>query len=155
MEKNVEKINAKELNTETKLITRDGRKARFVAYVPEHIDGYRLLVFIEGESTVGSFYDDGKFYNGVDSDKDIFLYSENNIKRKTFKYKLIGKMGSVFRFMRIGDDKCIMFRVPDDRSMPTNRYIDYIFSDEYTADEILELVNFHMINEKIVKVELV
>lgn len=42
--------------------TRDGRKARFVAFVPEASEGHRVLAIIEGEENARSFFESGYYY---------------------------------------------------------------------------------------------
>lgn len=54
------------------LVTRDGRKARFVAHVPEAIDEARVVAFIEGGSNVVSYYESGK-YDGLHRGADLFM----------------------------------------------------------------------------------
>lgn len=53
------------------LVTRDGRKARFVAHVPEAEDGHRVIVFRDGNSKATAYYDNGGSRFG--SSLDLFL----------------------------------------------------------------------------------
>lgn len=54
-----------------KLVTRDGRDAKFIAYVPETDPGGRVLVLID--KTVWGLYDNGKFRKRGASNVDLFL----------------------------------------------------------------------------------
>jgi len=57
------------------LITRDGRKARFIAHVPECNDGFRVLAFIDGNISATEFDDNGRFVTN-DDPRDLFMYEE-------------------------------------------------------------------------------
>ena len=55
-----------------KLVTRDGREAKFIAYVPEADDpDSRLLALIQGE--VYSFGDEGNYIENEECRHDLFL----------------------------------------------------------------------------------
>ena len=56
-----------------KLVTRDGREARFIAHVPEAKDGSRVVVMIVGEKNPSFYYDDGRFFNFTQCGFDIFI----------------------------------------------------------------------------------
>lgn len=55
------------------IVTRDGREAKFVAYVPEADVGHRLIVFIEGAQCVTSLYKTGTYLDPSVSDLDLFM----------------------------------------------------------------------------------
>jgi len=57
------------------LITRDGRKARFIAHVPECNDGFRVLAFIDGHMSATEFDDNGRFVTN-DDPRDLFMDEE-------------------------------------------------------------------------------
>lgn len=56
------------------LVTRDGRKARFIAHVPECRIDWRLQAYIDGDEFIRSFNENG-VYNGV-GNLDLFMASE-------------------------------------------------------------------------------
>lgn len=55
------------------LITRDGRAARFVAYVPEEPQTFRVLAHVTGERHTMHFCDNGAFLNGEANRRDLFM----------------------------------------------------------------------------------
>lgn len=54
------------------LVTRDGRKARFIAHVPESCQSARLIAMIEGSSMPCHFHENGRFINRFDDRRDLF-----------------------------------------------------------------------------------
>lgn len=58
------------------LVTRDGRKAKFVAYVPEAEEGHRLIAFVTGADTTVDYFDDGYYFNSSVNDEDLFMFEE-------------------------------------------------------------------------------
>lgn len=55
------------------LITRDGRAARFVAYVPEEPQTFRVLAHVTGERHTMHFCDNGAFLSGEENRRDLFM----------------------------------------------------------------------------------
>lgn len=55
------------------IITRDGRKAKFVAYVPEAVDGHRVIAFAEGNKSAYTFFDCGSYYKNRQAGDDLFM----------------------------------------------------------------------------------
>ena len=58
------------------LVTRDRKRARFLAHVPEADEGYRLIVYIEGSAAVTDLCDDGRVGYINDYPSDLFLADE-------------------------------------------------------------------------------
>ena len=57
------------------LITRDGRRMKFVAYVPEAKE-YKVIAFLHGRDEADKFTVDGRYYAGStsnDSCRDLFM----------------------------------------------------------------------------------
>lgn len=57
------------------LITRDGRRMKFVAYVPEAKE-YKVIAFLHGRDEADKFTVDGRYYAGLtsnDSCRDLFM----------------------------------------------------------------------------------
>lgn len=54
------------------LVTRDGRKAKFVAYVPEAED-YPVISIVEGETTCSMSRNDGGYYTHEKHPEDLFM----------------------------------------------------------------------------------
>lgn len=59
------------------IVTRDGRKARFIAHVPEAGEAYRVVVYIEDHIDVQSYYEDGRYTSEMVSEHcdDILMAS--------------------------------------------------------------------------------
>lgn len=55
------------------LVTRDGRKARFVAHVPEAHARYRVLAMIDGGSAAFAFHENGAYYSNLEYEVDLFM----------------------------------------------------------------------------------
>lgn len=56
------------------LVTRDGRKARFVAHVPEVADRTRVLAVVDDAQAVAGFYEGGNIYaDGREHSMDLFM----------------------------------------------------------------------------------
>lgn len=56
------------------LVTRDGRDAKFIAYVAECDRAYCVLCHVDGDTFVGSYTDDGKrFLDETISCADLFM----------------------------------------------------------------------------------
>jgi len=58
------------------LITRDGRKAKFIAHVPECDDLYRVLVYVEGAKQVWNFTESGTVIRSSGQPQDLFIAVE-------------------------------------------------------------------------------
>jgi hypothetical protein len=58
------------------LVTRNGKPARFVAHVPECAEGYRLIVYIEGDEGVTDLCDSGRVDDRYQYPSDVFLAQE-------------------------------------------------------------------------------
>lgn len=58
------------------LVTRNGKRARFVAHVPECAEGFRLIVMIDGEDCVTDLCDSGRVDDARDYGSDVFLADE-------------------------------------------------------------------------------
>jgi hypothetical protein len=58
-----------------KLVTRDGRLARFVAHLPECDRLYRVIVLIDGDAAATALADDGRFCAHQDK-QDLFMAPE-------------------------------------------------------------------------------
>lgn len=58
------------------LVTRNGKPARFVAHVPEADEGYRLIVYIDGDGGVTDLCDSGRVDDARDYGSDVFLADE-------------------------------------------------------------------------------
>lgn len=54
------------------IVTRDGRKAKFVAHVPEAYEAYSVIVFIEGNPATVSYSTRGT-YTKEDHECDLFM----------------------------------------------------------------------------------
>lgn len=59
------------------LITQDGKRAWFVAHVPQCGEPYRVLAFVEGDDRVSSFYENGKLLERSTHDSDLFLEAKS------------------------------------------------------------------------------
>lgn len=59
-----------------KIIRRDGVAVRFVAYVPEASEPYRVVVITPGGSTVDSYYENGSYGGQYESACDLFMVYE-------------------------------------------------------------------------------
>ena len=58
------------------LVTRNGRRARVVAHVPEADEGYRLIVYIDGDGGVTDLCDSGRVDDRYQYPSDVFLAQE-------------------------------------------------------------------------------
>ena len=58
------------------LVTRNGKPARFVAHVPECAEGYRLIVYIDGDDGVTDLCDSGRVDDRYQYPSDVFLAQE-------------------------------------------------------------------------------
>lgn len=54
------------------IVTRDGRKARFVGYVPEFSPERQIAVAIDGASGFNEYYKDGRYFSGA-GPNDLFM----------------------------------------------------------------------------------
>jgi hypothetical protein len=54
------------------LVTRDGRKARFVGYVPEALHG-PVVAYIEGETMIYEYSATGRADDGINTVGDLFM----------------------------------------------------------------------------------
>lgn len=55
------------------LVTRDGRKARLLAHVPEFEEEHRVIFAIEGEGHAMSYSESGVYVHDEASDFDLFM----------------------------------------------------------------------------------
>ena len=55
------------------LVTRDGRKARFIAHVPEVEDGFRVVAMIEGNHLITIHREDGRASDSIPFRADLFI----------------------------------------------------------------------------------
>ena len=55
------------------IVTRDGRKAKFVAHLPEVKDEFKVIVYIEGAWSVMSYCDDGVYCTNREDANDLFM----------------------------------------------------------------------------------
>jgi hypothetical protein len=60
----------------TPLITRDGRKTRLIAHIPELQVGYRVIAVIEGNDATSEHFEDGRIYQDADNDGDLFMHAD-------------------------------------------------------------------------------
>lgn len=77
-------FNIEKAKAGAKVVTRDGRHARILAYDLKDED-YKVAIAIQSEESyseeVYSFTEEGKFYlNGKQSDKDLFIEEEPTIR---------------------------------------------------------------------------
>jgi len=57
-----------------KLVTRDGRNAKFIAHIPEASNGCRVIAMIEGEFTARFYYENGNILiNDIQAKSDLFI----------------------------------------------------------------------------------
>ena len=56
-----------------KLVTRDGRDARFIAHVPEVKDGFRVVAMIEGNPRIIVHREDGRASGSIPFREDLFI----------------------------------------------------------------------------------
>lgn len=56
-----------------RVITRNGRTGRVVAYVPEAIPRARVLVMVDGDDYAMAYAEDGSFLEGRLSERDLFM----------------------------------------------------------------------------------
>lgn len=68
------------------IVTRDGRKAKFVAYVPELADGYKVVAYVELRRSVISYYADGKYCGDQADDLDLFMYEPATMELAGIKF---------------------------------------------------------------------
>ena len=67
-------FNLEEAKAGKPLVTRDGRDAKFIAYVAECDRAYCVLCHVDGDTFVGSYTDDGKrFADETKSCADLFM----------------------------------------------------------------------------------
>lgn len=59
-----------------KLVTRDGREARFVAHVPECHQDYRVVAVIGGDDEPSMFAENGSLYSGAEYGDDLLMAPE-------------------------------------------------------------------------------
>lgn len=69
-------FNLEEAKAGKPLVTRDERKAQFIAHVPECSDTSRVIVLLDGYSSVSSYSENGVFITGMNNDEDLFMASE-------------------------------------------------------------------------------
>ena len=55
------------------LVTRGGRKARFLAHVPEACQSAKLIAMIEGAATACCFHENGRITTLFDDKRDLFM----------------------------------------------------------------------------------
>ncbi len=69
-------FNLEEAKAGKPLVTRDGRKARFIAHVPECTASWRVVAHIFGSGTTNSFSEDGKLLSPSENSLDLFMATE-------------------------------------------------------------------------------
>lgn len=75
------------------LVTRDGRKARFIAYVPEAEARYVVTVFVEGATSPGFRHEDGILREDRSpSEHDLFI----QVQTKTMYVNLYHERAGIF-----------------------------------------------------------
>lgn len=55
------------------ICTRDGRRAKFIAHLPECNVACQLVILLEGEDEVTKYYDNGAYEAVHESQRDIFM----------------------------------------------------------------------------------
>lgn len=55
------------------IITRRGGKARFIAHVPEAHKGWNVVAFIEGDTIITFFEENGARWSSSESSDDLFM----------------------------------------------------------------------------------
>lgn len=58
------------------LITRDGRKAKFIAHVPECDNRYKVLGYVDGFALIDSYTEQGTVLYNEPHSRDLFLTAE-------------------------------------------------------------------------------
>ena len=59
------------------LVTRDGRKAKFIAYVPECNEDSRVVILVDGDGYVSDYAESGNYYeDDCKSGNDLFMCEE-------------------------------------------------------------------------------
>lgn len=59
------------------VVTRDGRRVKFIAYVPEA--KYPVVAMIEGENAVRTFTVNGEFLPGSSTWRDLFMAPKKSV----------------------------------------------------------------------------
>lgn len=95
------------------LVTRDGRKAKFIAYVPECRAGYRLIVKVEGMDYCSLYYDEGQLAGEGKSDPDLFMAP---VKREGWinvypYYEILGLGGVIYPTKEDADKEATLDRI--------------------------------------------
>lgn len=55
------------------IVTRDGRGAKFIAYLPECGEEFRVVALISGDESITTFSSGGRLVIAVESPEDLFL----------------------------------------------------------------------------------
>lgn len=58
------------------LITRDGRRAKFLAHVPEATESHQVVIFVEGGRRPNGYYENGSYLEDEEADTDLFMAPE-------------------------------------------------------------------------------
>jgi tellurite resistance-related uncharacterized protein len=69
-------FNLEEAKAGKPLVTRDGRKARFIAHVPECKPDWRVLACIDGEETATAYTETGLLFENSENSCDLFMATE-------------------------------------------------------------------------------
>jgi len=69
-------FNLEEVKRGEPFVTREGTPARLIAYVPDLVDGERLIVRINDVRRVIPFYDDGSYNEDGPDSWDLFMVSK-------------------------------------------------------------------------------
>lgn len=57
------------------IVTRNGRKAKFIGHVPEAVNVCKVVVFVDGDTHCASYAEDGSYINDHETDCDLFMYT--------------------------------------------------------------------------------
>ncbi len=68
-------FNLEEAKAGKPIVTRDGRKAKFIAHVPEAGEPYRLIALVDGNRSPSAYCDDGRPYS-PQNHHDLFMAEE-------------------------------------------------------------------------------
>lgn len=68
------------------IVTRDGRKAKFIAHVPEASEGFRVVAFIAEEPSCSSYAENGQYVAALQSSCDLFMYEQPMLSINGIKF---------------------------------------------------------------------
>lgn len=84
-----------------KIVSRDGRNVKFIAYVPEIKSSYKLICFIEGDNYTNHFNSDGSFdTNYRESSSDLFMATT---KKTGYVHIYESKDGSILSEIKVSE----------------------------------------------------